>query len=87
MSGRGSDAPLVTIAYSCRLTQGVWMLKIDVYTKAMLTIIAVTLIVIAASPTILPAAAQLGGCGAKSNPCYVTTGVSVFGTQVWFSPN
>ncbi|GJD92890.1 hypothetical protein OCOJLMKI_0073 [Methylobacterium iners] len=45
---------------------------IDGYTKIVLTIIALSLSALALKPAILPAQAQLNGCGSSSrNPCYI----------------
>jgi hypothetical protein len=44
---------------------------IDRYTKTVLTVIAVSLTVIAGQGLIRPAQAQMGDCGSVRSPCYV----------------
>jgi hypothetical protein len=48
----------------------------DRYTKAVLTVIAVALVLIALQLGTPRATAQFGdGCGGQTNPCYVNTGL------------
>lgn len=46
-------------------------MAVDMYTKVVLTIIAVSLTVIAFDRTDRPANAQTSNCGDWNNPCYV----------------
>ena len=49
---------------------------VDLYTKAVLTVIAVALSVVAIRSAV-PSALALGdGCGGISDPCYVSDGMS-----------
>jgi hypothetical protein len=45
---------------------------IDHYTKAVLTIIAAALVMLAVDRVIPKALAQSGACGSSENPCHVT---------------
>ena len=47
-------------------------MQIDLYTKAVLTVIAVSLAVLAVRGGIEPARALGDGCGSRYHPCYVT---------------
>lgn len=47
---------------------------IDRYTKAVLTVIAASLAILAAGTIVPKAGAQIGiGCGGASSPCYIAT--------------
>ena len=46
----------------------------DRYTKAVLTVIAAALVLLAFQGLIPRAGAQMSGCGFEGNPCIITTG-------------
>ena len=48
-------------------------IMVDVYTKAVLTVIAVALSVVAIRSAVPSALAIGDGCGRISDPCYITT--------------
>jgi hypothetical protein len=45
---------------------------VDIYTKAVLTVIALALTLLAAENLMQRAAAQQSPCGSQSNPCHIT---------------
>ncbi len=58
-------------------------MNIDLYTKTVLTVIAVALCVIVFQQGFGSAVALSDGCGSRGNPCYVAT-TNTSGTQVKF---
>jgi hypothetical protein len=53
----------------------------DRYTKTVLTVIAGALVALVVQNAIAPAQAQLGLCGARAKPCFVTGAVVSFDTE------
>lgn len=51
----------------------------DLYTKAMLTLIAAALVVIAGHMLVSPVDAQRPACGTPGNPCYAVSGEIIAG--------
>jgi hypothetical protein len=46
-------------------------MMVDLYTKAVLTVIAAALVILVAENTVQRAGAQ-SSCGSQSSPCYIT---------------